>query len=122
MMVVRPYPTQGVRIVHEGASAAKVAVATASLFPDCESIEIGKDRGCVLFGEIDLRHLLMPGNHPVHDLCPQLLGCEAGVNITHRRSYLERAVTNSFHGVAAPALLLKDCFSSSLQLVVPGCI
>ena len=62
----------------------------------------------------------MPGNHPVHDLCPQLLGCETGVNITHRRRYLERAVANSFDGVAAPALFLKDGLTSCLQLAGIG--
>ena len=92
----------------------------AILFPDRKSIEIGKDRSCVLCRKVYLRHLLMPGNHPVHNLCLQLSGREPGVNIPHRRGYLERAVANGFHGVATPALLLKDRLSSSLQLVIPG--
>ena len=75
---------------------------TATLFPNCKSIEIGKDRSRVLFGKVYLRHLLMPGNHPVHDLCLQLSWREPGVNIAHRRGYLERAVANGFHGVATP--------------------
>jgi hypothetical protein len=59
----------------------------AILFPTRESVEIGKDCSCVLFGKTDLRHILMPGDHPVHDLCPQLLGREPGVYVTHRRQF-----------------------------------
>jgi hypothetical protein len=56
----------------------------------------------------------MPRDHSVHDLCPQFLGCEPGVDVTHRWGYLERAIPMSFDGVAAPAVFLQYCLTSSL--------
>jgi hypothetical protein len=42
------------------------------------------------------------------------------VNVTHRRGYLERAIANSFNGVAAPAFFLKDGLTSCGQLAGVG--
>jgi len=46
----------------------------------------------------------------------QLAGYKPGVNITHRRCYLKRALANNFNSVTASALFLQDCLTSCGQL------
>jgi hypothetical protein len=97
----------------------QVAGAPISL-PDRESIEVGKDRIHVLVGKGDLRHFLVLGHLALRELRLQLSWIKTGVDITHWRSLVERALANLFDGVTTRAVFLKDDLSSCLWLAGVG--
>src|SRR5664279_5072447 len=89
-------------------------------FLDRESVEIGKDRIRVLVGKFDLRHRPVFGNHALPQFRLQLSRRKPGVDIAHPWGLLERALADSFDGMTATAIFLKDGLTSCLQLAGVG--
>jgi hypothetical protein len=89
-------------------------------FFDRESIQIGKDRIHVLVGKVDLRHRPVFGNHAFPEFCLQFSRRKPRVDIAHRRGLLERTLTDSFDGMTATAVFLKENLTSDPELAGVG--